>query len=169
MRDLIESFLINCNPTNDPTIILSWAQSIDGFLSLKEGQASAISCPETLVLTHIIRSLCQGILVGINTIITDDPILTCRLEGNPSSPIPVILDSTLRIPLNSRILERSPIICTTKKADPIAKDLLEKRGAQIEVIDENSTGSIDLHRYDIFYGLILGCCRYLNPNMGLII
>jgi len=143
--------LNNCNPATDsPTIILSWAQSLDGCLSLKEGEPSAISCPESLILTHTIRSLCQGILVGINTILSDDPILTCRLEGSTSSPIPVILDSKLRTPLKSRILDRSPIICTTKDADSNIKDLLEKHGAQIEVIDKNSKGSIDLHRYVLF-------------------
>jgi hypothetical protein len=49
--------------------------------------------------------------------------------------------------LKSRILDRSPIICTTQDADSNIKDLMEKHGAKIEVIDKNSRGSIDLHRY----------------------
>ena len=148
MIDLIKPFLIQCKPTQElPTVILSWAQTVDGFLSHQKGTPSAISCSESLKLTHTIRSVCDGILVGINTIISDDPILTCRLEGNHQSPTPIILDSKLRIPIKSRILQRSPIICTTKNADLKMKDLLEKDGIRIVVIEHDSNGLIHLPRY----------------------
>lgn len=152
MRDLITPYFTKCNPPPDiPTIILSWAQSLDGCLSHKEGMSTPISSSESLVMTHTIRSLCQGILVGINTVISDDPLLTCRLEGNTHSPVPIILDSRLRIPLTSRILNRSPIICTTKDADPNLKVILEKRGARIEVVNQDVKGSIHLLRYEITF------------------
>ena len=90
--------------TEKTYITVSYAQSIDGNIATSSGDSQWISGPETLKLCHQLRRENQAILIGIGTVLRDDPILTCRLvRGN--SPARIVLDSHLRIPHNSRIAE----------------------------------------------------------------
>lgn len=92
-----------------PYIILKWAESGDGFMDRLRGESNKpgvnwISHPETKKLVHKWRSEEQAILVGKNTIETDDPELTTRLvQGN--SPLRIILSSSGKIPENAKILK----------------------------------------------------------------
>lgn len=85
-----------------PFVTLSYAQSLDGSLTLRPGAALSLSGPESLNLTHHLRSLHDGILVGIGTVVADDPQLTVRMSSGPS-PQPIVLDSQLRIPAAARL------------------------------------------------------------------
>ena len=107
--------------TGRPFVTLSWAQSLDGSLTLTQGKSSPISCPDSMRMTHQLRTRHDGILVGIGTVLADDPSLTARvgLEKNCKQPRPIILDSHLRTPTESRLLSHPlrPIIATTDSAD----------------------------------------------------
>ena len=107
--------------TGRPYVTLSWAQSLDGSLTLKQGVASPISCPDSMRLTHQLRTRHDGILVGIGTVLADDPSLTARvgLAKNCKQPRPIILDSRLRIPADSRLLSHPllPIVATTDSVE----------------------------------------------------
>ena len=93
-----------------PLVLLSWAQSIDAALSHSPGQRTPISGPESQLLTHLIRSMVDGICVGIGTVLADRPQLSTRAVPGPS-PRPVILDSRLRTPPDSAFIAgRSPLI-----------------------------------------------------------
>jgi riboflavin-specific deaminase-like protein len=85
-----------------PAVTLAWAQSWDGSIALRPGAALALSNPASLRLTHHLRSLHDGILVGIGTVLADDPQLTVRECSGPS-PQPIVLDSQLRIPAHARL------------------------------------------------------------------
>jgi len=91
-----------------PYIILKWAESKDGFISPKKSDRNKrevfwISNEESKKLSHYFRSQEHSILVGVQTVIDDDPELTTRMvDGN--SPIKIILDPNNRIPLNSKVL-----------------------------------------------------------------
>ncbi|MFM1896846.1 MAG: hypothetical protein RLZZ385_1920 [Pseudomonadota bacterium] len=85
-----------------PFVTLSFAQSWDGSIALRSGAALALSGDESLNLTHHLRSLHDGILVGIGTVLADDPQLTVRMSPGPS-PQPIVLDSQLRIPATARL------------------------------------------------------------------
>lgn len=81
---------------------LTFAQSMDGRIATRSGDSRWISGNETLNLAHEIRRDSDAILVGVGTVLHDDPELTCRLP-DCESPLRVILDGSLRMPPDSRI------------------------------------------------------------------
>lgn len=95
-----------------PMVIASFAQTADGQIATAAGASRSISGSETLTLAHRLRDYADGILVGIGTVLRDDPELSCRIPGG-SSPERVILDAGLRMPLDSRIVTTSRSIPTT--------------------------------------------------------
>ncbi|KAJ1918196.1 2,5-diamino-6-(ribosylamino)-4(3H)-pyrimidinone 5'-phosphate reductase [Mycoemilia scoparia] len=94
-----------------PYVTLTYAQSLDGKLGV-EGYQLLLSGSESYGMTHRLRSNHDGILVGINTVINDNPRLTARLKvcekahqlPSYENPQPIVLDSKLRIPLDRRLL-----------------------------------------------------------------
>ncbi|HEX9595492.1 MAG TPA: RibD family protein, partial [Anaerolineales bacterium] len=83
-----------------PTVTLSYAQSLDGSIALHRGEPLTLSGPESMAMTHRLRAAHDAILVGIGTVISDDPQLNVRLvEGR--NPQVVVLDSRLRLPLTA--------------------------------------------------------------------
>jgi riboflavin-specific deaminase-like protein len=83
---------------------VSYAQSVDGRIATATGDSRWISCARALNLAHRLRRDHEVILVGIETVLRDDPELSCRLRGNFRSPVRVILDSRLRLPADSKIV-----------------------------------------------------------------
>jgi 3,4-dihydroxy 2-butanone 4-phosphate synthase/GTP cyclohydrolase II len=132
-----------------PFVTLAYAQSVDGSIALEPGRPSPLSGPESLRLTHALRAAHDGILVGIGTVLADDPRLTVRLVEGPS-PQPVVVDSHLRIPECARLLERSgrdgpaPWIATTNGVDNGHRSRLEARGARILKAEALPNGWVDL-------------------------
>ena len=123
-----------------PYIILKWAESKDGFISpkksdQKKGEIFWISNEESKKMSHYFRSQEHSILVGVQTVIDDNPELTTRLvDGN--NPVRIVLDPNNRIPLNSKVLsnESETIIFSSTKN-------LELNGDN-EVIDQFDLDSI---------------------------
>lgn len=165
-RELILPMINKLNKV--PFVILSWAQSLDGFISLKRGQSTAISCPESMKLTHAIRSLSDGILVGIETILADDPSLTCRYFNNQDNPVirPIILDSRLRIQMDAKVLTKNPIIFTTKDICDVKRQKLLERGCFIEVLESTRNLPIVLNllkcKYEIDTLMVEGGSQILQ-------
>lgn len=90
----IPAFLEDYSPrqlADRPFVTLSYAQSLDSRIAAKPGVQTVISHAETKTMTHFIRSKHDAILVGIGTVLADDPKLNCRYEGG-SSPRPIIID-----------------------------------------------------------------------------
>ena len=85
-----------------PFVTISYAQSMDGCLSERHNQPTAISNQKSLVMTHKLRSLHQGILIGSNTLNSDDPSLNVRLVEGPS-PQRVVVSSSLSLNLSGKI------------------------------------------------------------------
>lgn len=93
----------NIQQRHRPLVTLSYAQSLDGSIAAQRGIRTVLSSPESLHMTHYLRAAHAAILVGIETILADNPSLTVRLvEGK--NPQPVILDSRLRFPLDSKMV-----------------------------------------------------------------
>ena len=88
-----------------PFIVLSYAQSVDGSIAGRNRERIQLSSPESMRVTHGIRSLCAGILVGIGTVLADDPRLAA-FDGTGRQPQPVVLDTHLRTPLQARLVQR---------------------------------------------------------------
>ena len=130
-----------------PSITLAWAQGIDGSIAAAPGQRTALSGPEAMVMTHGLRARHEAILVGIGTVLADDPSLTLRLvEGR--SPRPVILDGRLRTPPGARLLARKdcrPLLVCREDVDAGRRSVLEAAGADILPVALDARGNLDLH------------------------
>jgi 3,4-dihydroxy 2-butanone 4-phosphate synthase/GTP cyclohydrolase II len=87
-----------------PFVTVSYAQSIDGSIATRRRRPLPISGPGAMRMTHGLRALHDGILVGIETVLADDPQLSVRLVDGPH-PQPVVLDTRLRTPLAARLLK----------------------------------------------------------------
>lgn len=133
--------------TTRPFVAVSYAQSIDGSIATKDRRPLGISGRETLELTHQLRSLFDGILVGINTVIADDPRLTVRLfEGQ--NPQPVVLDTHLRIPFECKLLQRTDRcswLASAADNDASRIAAFTRSGTKVLPCRLDGNGRIDLH------------------------
>lgn len=170
--DLHERILIASreveNPPDRPFVTLSYAQSLDGSIAAGKGERTQISGPESTKLTHILRADHEAILIGIGTLLVDDPQLTVRLvEGD--HPIPVILDSKLRTPIDSFLMQsNSPWIATAENADQAKSKKLTSLGAKLIYLPANHEGYLhlpalmeSLHREGIKRLMVEGGARVL--------
>ncbi len=134
--------------SNRPYVTLSYAQSLDGSLAGGNGHRLILSGEESLRMTHRIRAGSQAILVGIGTVLADDPQLTVRLaEGD--DPQPVVLDSYLRIPLDSYLVSRHPRktwVFASPDAPADRREALEARGIRVFTVPSDPGGRLDLTR-----------------------
>ncbi|MCO5198050.1 MAG: GTP cyclohydrolase II [Anaerolineae bacterium] len=129
-----------------PMVTLSYAQAVNGSITHSRGEQLQISSTESMMLTHKLRDTHDAILVGIGTLLADDPQLNVRLVRG-RDPQPVVLDSHLRFPLSARLLAstgRKPWIMTTNQADPVRHVELERAGAQIFFLPSDAHGRVDL-------------------------
>jgi 5-amino-6-(5-phosphoribosylamino)uracil reductase/diaminohydroxyphosphoribosylaminopyrimidine deaminase/5-amino-6-(5-phosphoribosylamino)uracil reductase len=127
-------------------VTIHYAQSLDGRIAASNGSSQWLSGEESLVLAHRLRSEHDAVLVGVGTVIADDPLLTVRLVDGPS-PARVVLDSSLRIPLRSRVLaDRSAttLIVATGAASEDSLAALRAAGAEPRAIAQDLTGRVEL-------------------------
>jgi len=131
-----------------PRITVSYAQSLDGRIATATGDSRWISGPSTLRLAHRLRRDHEALLVGIGTVLRDDPQLTCRLPGRRSrSPARVVLDSTLRLPPDSRLARGAgelPTLVFTVGAPAARRSALEALGVRVVESLPDPEGRIDL-------------------------
>ncbi len=129
-----------------PTVTLAFAQSLDGCITACQGSSTAISGDQSMVMTHQLRAMHDAILVGINTVLVDDPRLTVR-HTDGEDPIPVVLDSRLRTPPTAKLLQqtkRQAIIATLPDASSEREFMLVQAGARVVRLPEAPGGGIRL-------------------------
>jgi 3,4-dihydroxy 2-butanone 4-phosphate synthase/GTP cyclohydrolase II len=132
--------------TRRPCVTLSYAQSLDGSIAGCTGEQLGISGDLALDFTHRLRAMHDAILVGVNTVVTDDPRLTVRRVEGPN-PRPIVVDSNLRIPLDSRLLRRreaATIVATTEGACALKAARLVACGAEVWFLPKTPNGRVDL-------------------------
>lgn len=95
---MLEPHLPAASPakTDMPFVTLTFATSLDSSLSLAPGVRTRLSGPGSKAMTHYLRSRHAAILVGVSTVLADDPALNCRIEGVTSQPRPIVIDPHLR-------------------------------------------------------------------------
>jgi len=151
-RQLIAAFAKYAT-TNLPWVILKWAQSIDGKLAFAEGDDKQrwISNESSRKDVHSLRRSVGGVLVGINTVIADNPQLTPR-PAKGKKPAGIVLDSGLRIPLGCKLLgsakSRDVFVVTTHSAGKEEAGKVEKimrKGAKVICVS-SAGGGCDLGR-----------------------
>jgi len=120
-----------------PYITLSWGQTLDGRLATLTGDSQWIGGPESLTFAHELRRDNQAILVGIGTVLKDNPRLTCRIPGG-RNPIRVVLDALARTPLTSALAhtaEAPTLVYVTAQAPADRRRDLENQGVSVVVVD----------------------------------
>jgi 3,4-dihydroxy 2-butanone 4-phosphate synthase/GTP cyclohydrolase II len=127
-----------------PFVVLKYAQSIDGRIATASGDARWISGDAERRVSHALRAACDSVLVGVGTVIKDDPQLTVRMVAG-ASPQRVVLDTSLRVPMTAKILdsEAATTVITTDCSDPERRASLRGRGIRVEVVPQDA-GKIDL-------------------------
>lgn len=118
-----------------PFIALKFAQSLDGKIATKTGDSKWITNEKSRKFARKLRASYQAILVGMNTILKDDPNLGIRVKSK-KDPVRIVLDSYLKIPLTAQVLrDNNIIIATTNKANQQRLKVFQERGIQIIVFD----------------------------------
>jgi len=129
-----------------PRVTLSYAQTLDGSLTVQRGQPALISSSQSQKLTHELRAVHDAIVVGVGTVLSDNPRLSVRLvEGE--SPQPIILDPHLRIPFESNLLMnpvRKAIIFCNDGVDAHWREEYTRMGAVVIPVPFKRTGELDL-------------------------
>lgn len=138
-RELNRAFL-TAHTLHRPYVILKWAQSADGFIAAvdADGHSSPVrfSTPITRLLSHRLRSDCDAIMVGSNTVITDNPALTLR-HWPGTQPLRIAMDRSGRIPSDSRLASdpEALIIRSREPLDRILESLYSERGITSLIVE----------------------------------
>lgn len=137
--------------TGRPFVTAKFAASLDGRIASTSGDSRWISGPQTLKWAHQNRPLFDAMLVGVETIIVDNPQLTARPQGwsGPApQPLRIVLDSRGRTPLESRVLEdtsSSPtLIATTSAASSEWREALASRSVDVARLPADESGRVSL-------------------------
>jgi diaminohydroxyphosphoribosylaminopyrimidine deaminase/5-amino-6-(5-phosphoribosylamino)uracil reductase len=129
MNEVFNKFIVE----QKPFLTMKAGSTLDGKIATHTADSKWITSAEARNDVHVLRNEHMAILVGVNTVIEDDPELTTRIP-NGRNPIRIILDSTLRIPLDSKVVtdgQAETWIFTAQKFDQEAKGKLEERGITI--------------------------------------
>ncbi|MBV9789235.1 MAG: dihydrofolate reductase family protein [Chloroflexi bacterium] len=130
-----------------PRVTLSYAQTLDGRLATLSGSSQWISGPDALVYAHRLRAEHDAIMVGVNTVLVDNPRLTVRHVAG-TDPLRVIVDSTLRTPLTAAVIAdgaaQHTLIAVTSRASNERIAAIEDLGAQLLVLPADPAGHVDL-------------------------
>ena len=131
--------------TKTPYVVMKYAMTADGKIATRTGASKWITGQKARAEVQEIRSRYMGIMAGIGTVLADDPLLNVRIEGK-RSPVRIICDSHLRIPLDSRIVQtaekyRTIVACTNAEKEKVKQ--LEKSGIEV-VRFPDIQGKVDL-------------------------
>lgn len=127
--------------TGMPWVIAKWAMTLDGKIAARTGDSRGISSEAALAYTHDLRAKVDAVIVGINTVLRDNPLLTIRhwtrKNADPADyqPARIILDSRCRLPLDCKIAETArwadTIVAVSKPAPRAKIDRLAKLGIEV--------------------------------------
>ncbi len=124
-------------------MLLKLAQTLDGRIATKDGRSQWITGEAARKRVHLMRSRADAVLVGIDTVLADDPRLTVRhVDGR--QPRRIVLDSRARTPVDARVLngDAPTTICVTDAAPADRIDVLSRAGAEVLVLPGDETGRV---------------------------
>ena len=104
IRELNKVFLKYIT-TKRPYVIMKTAMTLDGKIAAFTGDSKWVTNDESRKMVHQLRSEMSGVVVGINTVLADDPMLNCRLERHYHQPVRIVVDSNLRIPVDCQLVK----------------------------------------------------------------
>ncbi len=140
-----------------PLVTLKLATSLDGRIATASGESRWITGPPARERAHLLRATHDAILVGTDTVIADDPQLTCRLPGlDAHSPVRIVIDRQLRVPLDARVFAEARQIpswvVTLASTDQARRKALSDAGVVVIAAEPDPAGHIDLGRALTLFG-----------------
>ncbi len=147
-RELCEGFAKHIQ-SGMPFLTAKFAMSLDGKIATHTGDSKWVTGAASRRVVQEMRRECDAVLVGINTVLADDPLLTVRDEGGSPilrQPLRVVLDSQCRTPSDAKMLREpgNTLIVTSESASPARVAELADRGAQVLQVPLNEQGRVDL-------------------------
>ena len=131
-----------------PFIVLKAAMTLDGKIATATGQSKWITNETSRAYGYKLRDIYDGIMVGINTVIEDNPMLTARVDGG-KNPIRIVVDSSLKIDINANVVQdksAKTIIATTDKADKDKILKLQAQDVDVIVVDKDKNDKVDIEK-----------------------
>jgi diaminohydroxyphosphoribosylaminopyrimidine deaminase/5-amino-6-(5-phosphoribosylamino)uracil reductase len=134
--DRINPVFFHYITTKTPYVVMKYAMTMDGKIAAYTGHSQWVTGAAARERVHQDRHRYRGILVGVGTVLADDPLLTCRLEGG-RDPVRIVCDSGLKTPLTAQIVQTArevPTILATCEADPERHRPYVQAGCQVLVM-----------------------------------
>lgn len=131
-----------------PFVVLKAAMTLDGKIATATGQSKWITNETSRAYGYKLRDIYDGIMVGINTVIEDNPMLTARVDGG-KNPIRIVVDSSLRIDINANVVQdksAKTIVATTDKADKDKILKLQAQDVDVIVVDKDKNDKVDIEK-----------------------
>ena len=131
-----------------PFVVLKAAMTLDGKIATATGQSKWITNETSRAYGYKLRDIYDGIMVGINTVIEDNPMLTARVDGG-KNPIRIVVDSSLKIDINANVVQdksAKTIIATTDKADKDKILKLQAQDVDVIVVDKDEQDKVDIEK-----------------------
>ena len=128
-------------------VVLKMATSVDGRIATRAGHSQWITGPRARAAGRRLRAELDAILVGIDTVIADDPQLTARRKG-VRDPVRVVLDSRLRLPVDANVVQTArhvpTIVLTTRRGSASAKAALTAQGVEVATLRSDKQGRVSV-------------------------
>ena len=134
-----------------PLVTWKTATTLDGKIATKSGESQWITGEAARARAHLLRASHDAVAIGIGTALADDPELTCRLPGlEPASPVRVLIDGRLRLPLTSRLVATAEAVptwlITRSDAPEERRDALLRAGVEVILVEPGVGDRPDLRR-----------------------
>lgn len=140
---------ITLQRTGRPWVILKWAQSLDGKIATRTGESKWISGPQARAYAHQLRGRVDAVVVGLGTVVADDPLLTCRQSKPRRLAARIVIDPDAQISLNTRLVRsanRFPTVvaCDQSRLSGKRAASLQRAGLKLIGLRRDRTGGLDL-------------------------
>ncbi|TDI69583.1 MAG: bifunctional diaminohydroxyphosphoribosylaminopyrimidine deaminase/5-amino-6-(5-phosphoribosylamino)uracil reductase RibD, partial [Bacteroidetes bacterium] len=145
----LNRFYIHAVRTGRPYVVAKFAMSLDGKIATRSGESRWITGADARAEVHKLRSVVDAVLVGAGTAISDNPLLTARMEGyEGSQPRRIVLDSHGRVPIESAMFDSESsggsVVATTDAMPEEHRRALEKLGVEVWTFPRTGSGQVKL-------------------------